>query len=61
MDDTRLLEEVICQEMRISRFDLIIAQFRHITWHLGYIQGCIRMETGKLPVYVGVNKDFYPI
>lgn len=61
MDDTKLLEEVMCQEMRISRFDLIIAQFRHITWHLGYIQGCIRMETGKLPVYIGVNKDFYPI
>jgi uncharacterized protein with HEPN domain len=61
MDDARLLEEVICQEMRISRFELIIAQFRHITWHLGYIQGCIRRETGKLPVYIGVNKDFYPI
>lgn len=60
-DDSKLLEEVICQEMRISRFDLIVAQFRHITWHLGYIQGCIKIETGKLPVYIGVNKDYYPI
>ena len=60
MDDSKLLEEVMCQEMRITRFDLIIAQFRHVTWHLGYIHSCIKAETGSLPAYIGVNKDLYP-
>lgn len=61
VDDNKLLEEVICQEMKLTRFDLILAQIRHITWHLGYIQSCIMHETGKLPIYIGVNKEYYPV
>lgn len=61
LDDEKLLEEVICQEMRLTRFDLMLAQIRHITWHLGYLHACIKVETGSCPPYVGVSKEYYPI
>ncbi|NLD48568.1 MAG: hypothetical protein GX660_15500 [Clostridiaceae bacterium] len=61
MDDTYLLEEVICQEMKLSRFDLILAQIRHMSWHLGYIHSCIKQETCMLPEYIGINSEHYPI
>lgn len=61
MNDNKLLEEVVCQEMKLTRFDLILAQMRHITWHLAYLHSCLKVETGNMPNYIGVNKDLYPL
>lgn len=61
IDDEKLLEEVILQEMRLTRLDVILAQFRHATWHLGYLHSCLKVETGDMPKYIGVNPEYYPI
>jgi hypothetical protein len=36
-------------------FTLILAQFRHVMYHIGFIHACIMQETGKMPEFIGIS------
>ena len=38
-----------------TRFELVLLQFRHISFHTGMINGQTAERTGKFPVYVGAE------
>ena len=38
-----------------TRLELVLRQFRHISFHTGMINGLTIEKTGKFPVYVGAN------
>ncbi len=63
MTDERLYEKPpICP---YTRFDLILMQFRHISFHTGMLNGLTAEKTGKFPRYVtpynleSLNKGLY--
>jgi len=35
---------------------VILAQLRHIFFHVGYLHCCIKMEKGETPEYIGLYK-----
>lgn len=39
-----------------SRLDLILAQFRHIFFHVGYLHCVKKIDSGQTPEYVGLYK-----
>lgn len=39
----------------LSRLDLILGEFRHVMYHVGMIHGCLLIEYGRIPEYVGHN------
>ena len=43
-----------------SKLDLILGQFKHIMFHIGMIHGCILMETGEIPNYLGLSDPIEP-
>ncbi len=54
LTDEMLLE---CPENCIyTRFELILGQFRHISFHTGMLNGQTCEITGKFPVFVGTEK-----
>jgi hypothetical protein len=46
---------------RYTRLDLIIAQSRHLMYHIGFIHACIRNDTGKWPEYKGLSNPLQRI
>lgn len=38
-----------------TRFELVLLQFRHISFHTGMLNGQTAERTGKFPVYVGAE------
>jgi hypothetical protein len=40
--------------MDLTRIELILAQFRHIFYHIGYLHCCLKIEKGRMPEYVGL-------
>jgi hypothetical protein len=38
-----------------SRITLILAQFRHLMYHIGFIHACILKETGNMPEFIGIS------
>ncbi|MGN0637002.1 MAG: DinB family protein [Huintestinicola sp.] len=40
---------------RYTRFELVLMQFRHISFHTGMINGQTIERTGRFPVYVGAD------
>ncbi|MBN1410973.1 MAG: DinB family protein [Spirochaetales bacterium] len=52
-----ILEEIITfRDMRLTKMELIIAQFRHIFYHIGYIHCCFKILNGETPEYIGLYK-----
>jgi hypothetical protein len=49
-------EKVIFNEMNFTKMELILAQLRHIFYHVGYLHCCIKMEKGETPEYIGLYK-----
>ena len=43
------------EDCKFTKFDLLLGQFRHIMFHIGMIHGCILMENGEIPNYVGLS------
>ena len=43
-----------------SKLDLLLGQFKHIMFHIGMIHGCILMENGEIPDYVGLSDPIKP-
>ena len=40
---------------KYTRMELVLMQFRHISFHTGMINGQTAERTGKFPVYVGAD------
>ena len=43
-----------------SKLELLLGQFKHIMFHIGMIHGCILMETGEIPNYLGLSDPIEP-
>jgi hypothetical protein len=54
--DETLEEAVHVRGMEVTRLELILAQYRHIMYHVGYLHCCLKIETGNAPEYVGLYK-----
>ena len=56
LDDKILEEIIIFNGMNITKLELILAQLRHIFYHIGYLHCCIKIEKGETPEYIGLYK-----
>jgi hypothetical protein len=43
---------------RLTHGDLILAQFRHVMYHIGYLHCCLMNQYGRLPRWIGITKDW---
>jgi hypothetical protein len=56
LDDNELEKVVMYKDMQLTKMELILAQFRHIFYHVGYMQCFIKIEKGQTPEYIGLYK-----
>jgi hypothetical protein len=54
LDDDALAEGMIFNKMKFTRIELILAQLRHVFFHVGYLHCCIKVEKGETPEYIGL-------
>jgi len=52
LNDELLEEKISFEEMEFTKLELILSQFRHIFYHIGYLHCCIRIEKGETPEYI---------
>ena len=45
---------------KFTRLDLILGQFRHIMYHLGFLQSCMSIDNEELPEYRGLGPPMEP-
>lgn len=51
-----LVEKIKFKEMEFTKLELIMAQLRHIFYHIGYLHCAIKVEKGETPEYIGLYK-----
>jgi hypothetical protein len=56
LNEEILDEKITFQEMELSKLELILAQLRHVFYHIGYLHCCVKMEKGETPEYIGLYK-----
>jgi len=56
LTDKKLLEKVYLNEKYYTRLELILAQLRHVFYHVGYLHCCIKIEYENTPEYIGLYK-----
>ena len=56
LNEEILDEKIVFNEMSFTKLELILAQVRHIFYHIGYLHCCIKMEKGETPEYIGLYK-----
>ena len=56
LNEEILDEKITFNEMSLTKMELILAQLRHIFYHVGYVHCCIKMEKGETPEYIGLYK-----
>jgi len=56
LTDETLEDKIIFNEMELTKIELILAQLRHIFYHIGYLHCCIKLEKGQTPEYIGLYK-----
>lgn len=56
LTDAFLEETIVFRDMKLSRMELILAQFRHIFYHIGYLHCCFKLLNGETPEYAGLYK-----
>jgi hypothetical protein len=56
LNDEKLLEKIYLNEKNYTRLELILAQLRHVFYHVGYLHCCIKIEYGNTPEYIGLYK-----
>ena len=56
LNDEILLEKVFLNEKYYTRLELILAQLRHVFYHVGYLHCCIKIEYENTPEYIGLYK-----
>jgi hypothetical protein len=52
----KLDEKIVFRDMELTKLELILAQLRHIFYHIGYLHCCIKIEKGETPEYIGLYK-----
>ena len=58
LDDTKILESINFKNIEITKLDLILSQYIHVMWHIGYLYSCINSECNKPPEYIGLYKNY---
>jgi hypothetical protein len=48
--------KIVFNGMELTKIELILAQLRHIFYHVGYLHCCIKIERGETPEYIGLYK-----
>ena len=43
-----------------TRMELVLRQFRHLTFHNGMLNGQTALETGKFPVWINDKEKYHP-
>ena len=38
--------------IRMTKLDHILAQLRHIAWHIGYLHSCAKVKYGRTPEHI---------
>jgi hypothetical protein len=56
LNEETLDEKILFKEMNLTKLELILAQLRHIFYHIGYLHCCVKMEKGETPEYIGLYK-----
>jgi hypothetical protein len=56
LTDNILNEVIIFKDMKLTKMELIMAQFRHIFYHIGYLHCCFKLLNGETPEYIGLYK-----
>jgi hypothetical protein len=56
LDDNILNEIIVFRNMQLTKMELILAQFRHIFYHIGYLHCCLKLLNGETPEYIGLYK-----
>jgi hypothetical protein len=56
LSDSVLEEVVAFKDLKLTRLELILAQLRHIFFHIGYLHCCLKIERGSTPDYVGIYR-----
>jgi hypothetical protein len=54
LDDRKLEEKMKFNGTEYTSLELILAQLRHIFYHVGYLHCCIKIEKGGTPEYIGL-------
>jgi len=49
-------DKVIFNGMELTKMEMILAQLRHVFYHVGYLHCCIKIEKGETPEYIGLYK-----
>jgi hypothetical protein len=57
LTDAKLEEVVSFRDLKLTRLELILAQLRHVFYHVGYLHCCLKMERGQTPEYIGIYKS----
>jgi len=56
LNEKTLENKIIFNGMELTKMELILAQLRHIFYHIGYLHCCIKIEKGETPEYIGLYK-----
>ena len=56
LDEETLDEKIIFNGMNLTKMELVLAQLRHVFYHVGYLHCCIKIEKGETPEYIGLYK-----
>jgi len=56
LEDKALENKIAFNGMELTKLELILAQLRHVFYHVGYLHCCIKIEKGETPEYIGLYK-----
>ena len=56
LTDEMLLETIDFRDMKLTKLELILAQLRHVFYHVGYLHCIKKIQSGVTPDYVGLYK-----
>ena len=56
IDDNVLNTKIIYKGMELSKLELVMAQLRHVFYHIGYMHCFLKIERGETPEYIGLYK-----
>ena len=54
LDDAALERKIRFRDLELTGLELILAQFRHIFYHIGYLHCCFKLLHGETPEYAGL-------
>ena len=61
IDEETLVKKSNHKTLYLTKLDHILAQQRHMTWHIGYLHSCAKVIYGNTPEHVLVKDKSYMI